>query len=29
LADAIDSLIEGKPIEKPISKAIGCSIKFP
>lgn len=29
LADAIDSLIEGKPIQKPISKAIGCSIKFP
>jgi len=29
LANAIDSLIEGKPIEKPISKAIGCSIKFP
>ena len=29
LANAIDQLIAGKPIEKPISKAIGCGIKFP
>ena len=29
LANAIDQLIAGNPIEKPISKAIGCGIKFP
>ena len=29
LANAIDQLIAGDPIEKPISKAIGCGIKFP
>ena len=28
LANAIDQLLDGKPIKKPISKAIGCSIKF-
>tara|TARA_Y100001970_G_scaffold279376_1_gene386595 strand:+ start:110 stop:691 length:582 start_codon:yes stop_codon:yes gene_type:complete len=28
LANAIDQLLGGRPIEKPISKAIGCSIKF-
>lgn len=29
LANALDQLIAGNPIEKPISKAIGCGIKFP
>ena len=29
LANAIEQLIDGRPIEKPTSKAIGCSIKFP
>jgi len=29
LANAIKQLIDGQPIEKPTSKAIGCSIKFP
>ena len=29
LANAIDQLIAGNPIEKPISMAIGCGIKFP
>ena len=29
LANAIDQLIAGNPKEKPISKAIGCGIKFP
>ena len=29
LANAIDQLLSDSPIEKPISKAIGCSIKFP
>ena len=29
LANAIDQLFAGNPIEKPISKAIGCGIKFP
>ncbi|MFL2983185.1 MAG: thioredoxin family protein [Candidatus Neomarinimicrobiota bacterium] len=29
LANAINNIIEDKPVEKPVSKAIGCSIKFP
>ena len=29
LANAIDQLLSGRSIEKPTSKAIGCSIKFP
>ena len=29
LANAIEQLINDQPIEKPTSKAIGCSIKFP
>ena len=29
LANAIDQLIAGTPIGKPISKAIGCGLKFP
>ncbi len=29
LANAIDQMLNGQLIKKPISKAIGCSIKFP
>ncbi len=29
LANAIDQMLDNKPIEKQVSKAIGCSIKFP